>query len=76
MSGYTDHAPPEAAEFLDKPFTPTQLTAKVRQILDACVPRRVLVVDDESPIRSLLKHILEDAGFEVLVAANTTRSRS
>jgi CheY-like chemotaxis protein len=74
MSGYTENAPPDEADFLDKPFKPAQLTAKVRQMLDTVVPdlpaKRVLVVDDESSIRSLLKQILEDAGFEVLVAAN------
>ena len=35
----------------------------------------VLVVDDEPDIRSLLKEILEDEGFEIGVAENAEKAR-
>lgn len=35
----------------------------------------ILVVDDEPDIRSLLKEILEDEGFEISVAENAARAR-
>jgi two-component system nitrogen regulation response regulator NtrX len=37
---------------------------------------RILVVDDESEIRSLLKEILADEGYEVDVAANAAEARA
>jgi two-component system, NtrC family, nitrogen regulation response regulator NtrX len=37
--------------------------------------RHILVVDDEPDIRSLVKEILEDEGFNVAVAENATKAR-
>lgn len=37
--------------------------------------RQILVVDDEPDIRSLVKEILEDEGFNVSVAENATKAR-
>jgi PAS domain S-box-containing protein len=46
ISGYTDSAPPQLdpfteaeADFLAKPFTPAQLTTRVREVLNAVEPR-------------------------------------
>ena len=36
----------------------------------------ILVVDDEPDIRTLLKEILEDEGFEVRVAENAEQARA
>jgi two-component system cell cycle sensor histidine kinase/response regulator CckA len=77
MSGYSETIPVAidgrngSPEFLSKPFTPVELTAKVRKVLaKRRTVKRILVVDDEQPIRSLLKEILEGAGFEVFTASN------
>ena len=35
----------------------------------------ILIVDDEPDIRSLLKDILEDEGYEISVAKNATDAR-
>src|ERR1700753_2773143 len=37
---------------------------------------RILVVDDESDIRGLLKEILSEEGYDVEVAANAAQARS
>ena len=37
---------------------------------------RILVVDDESEIRGLLKEILADEGYEVDVAADASEARA
>jgi two-component system nitrogen regulation response regulator NtrX len=37
---------------------------------------RILVVDDESEIRGLLKEILADEGYEVDVAADANEARN
>ena len=59
------------AHFLQKPFSPESLSVKVRSILgEKTGIRRVLVVDDEGPIRDLLTAILEESGFHVLTAPN------
>ena len=38
--------------------------------------RQILVVDDEADIRSLLKEILADEGYDVAVAADATEARA
>jgi len=77
MSGYTDNVAAYRFEvdagraFLQKPFDPDSLAAKVRETLGPPqVAARILVVDDEDGVRSLLRHLLTDAGHEVLEAGN------
>ena len=77
MSGYTDEAVgpvgirDAGAAYLQKPFAPQTLAAKVREVLDAHVSRRtILVVDDQSGVRTLLHELLTSAGYRVLVATS------
>jgi len=77
MSGYTAEALPldqimkAELALLPKPFTPADLCRKVRTVLSAQVRRpRVLVIDDEEPVRRVLRQTLERAGYEVLEAEN------
>ena len=77
MSGYTDNAAAYRFEvdsgngFLQKPFDPDSLAAKVRETLGPPQSAaRILVVDDEEGVRNLLRHLLIDAGHEVLEAVN------
>jgi two-component system cell cycle sensor histidine kinase/response regulator CckA len=77
MSGYTDGAVAHhgsaysEAALLQKPFTPAMLLGKVRGALqEPGVRRRILVVDDEPQIRTLLCGILRNAGYDVVEAAN------
>ena len=58
-------------DFLSKPFSAHALAVKVRQILSGPQRRRsVVVVDDDAPVRHLVRKTLEDAGYSVLVGAN------
>jgi PAS domain S-box-containing protein len=61
-------------QFISKPFAPDALVAKVRETLE---PRhgvaRILVVDDESSVRTLLQKLLESSGYEVVAAENARR---
>jgi CheY-like chemotaxis protein len=75
ISGYSDDirehrgAGSETAPLLQKPFTPDALAAKIREVLASVRPAgTILVVDDEEPIRGLLRLILEPAGYAVLEA--------
>ena len=77
MSGFTEDAIlrggslQKGAEFIQKPFNPDQLGAKVREMLGA--PKRaarVLVTDDEAGVRDFLRVVLEGGGYEVIEAAN------
>jgi DNA-binding response OmpR family regulator len=61
--------PNDPASLISKPFTPRELAARVRRALGPRrVRRRILVLDQESAIRKLLKALLGRAGFEVIEA--------
>jgi hypothetical protein len=77
MSGYTASAivRQEILEaginYLQKPVSRDNLAAKVREVLGPPRPAgTVLVVDDEVGIRSLVRQVLQSAGYDVLEAEN------
>ena len=39
-------------------------------------PKNILIVEDETDFRDMLKHILESAGYVVVAAANGARTIS
>ena len=56
---------------LQKPFTPEALARKVWEMLGAPVTQKsILVADDDGGIRSLLRSILENDGYQVHTASN------
>ena len=74
MSGYADRdvtgeVKDAGSMFLQKPFTPTVLSEKLREAL-SCPRPRILVVDDEKSIRQFFCAVLAQAGYEVTEAAN------
>jgi len=73
MSGFVDQesfdfTAPGGAGFLPKPFTPGELTQFIRGALRGRARRsgivRVLVVDDEAPVRNMLQTLLAGLGYE------------
>jgi len=83
MSGYTADAILNQGilghdvNFLPKPFTVDGLCSAVRSVLDSqSAIRRILVVDDEESIREMLKQSLEQAGFEIMTAADGRHARA
>jgi signal transduction histidine kinase/CheY-like chemotaxis protein len=75
MSGYTadiigrEGVLDEGVDYLPKPFTPAELAAKVREVLDqARTVGRILVVDDDDAVRGILQKTLSAAGYEALSA--------
>ena len=76
MSGYTDDIIlrhgilEESAQFIEKPFSPEELARKIRSVLEPLRGARILVADDEALVRGFLRAVLQEAGYEVLEAAN------
>jgi len=77
MSGYSGPSVSDrglldpAAAYLQKPFSPDGLAAKVREVLGLPSPKGViLVVDDEPGVRHTLRKFLTGVGYEVFEAAN------
>ncbi len=78
MSGYSgeaivaEGALDAGTDYLAKPFTPEQLTGKVREALRAPAGegRTILVIDDDIAVSNLLRRILSGGGYRVLVASD------
>jgi two-component system, cell cycle sensor histidine kinase and response regulator CckA len=75
MSGYSERAIADrlnlAGTYLAKPFSPTGLAIKVREVLGPFRPSgTILVADDEPGIRSFLREMLTRAGYDILEAKN------
>jgi CheY-like chemotaxis protein len=84
LSGFTENVPESrtstllAWDFLAKPYAPVDLCERIHKLLGASVelvgeaksPKRVLVVDDERPIRRFFQEVLENAGYGVVTAEN------
>ena len=59
------------AGYLGKPFTPADLRAKVLETMSGRGRgETILVVDDEAPVRAVLRDFRASAGYSVLEAAN------
>jgi signal transduction histidine kinase/DNA-binding response OmpR family regulator len=83
MSGYTGNVVDErdnlepGVEFLQKPFTPDMLCAKIDSLLSATSAiQRILVVDDDASLRNLLAQTLEGAGFQTFTAEDGRDARA
>jgi PAS domain S-box-containing protein len=77
MSGYTEKGIVQqgvvdpSLNFLQKPFRPDELLWKVGEVLTRRPgPAKVLIVDDDTQVRSFVATLLEVEGFEVSQAAN------
>ena len=77
ISGYAEDAissrgmPENDLNYLPKPFSPEQLVARVRETLAAKDrPTRILIADGEAGVRGWLRAVLEQAGYEVMEAAD------
>ncbi|HTX34579.1 MAG TPA: PAS domain S-box protein [Bryobacteraceae bacterium] len=60
---------PETA-YLAKPFSPAELSRKIREVLGERVTGQILVIDDEAPVRTLIDRLLTDSGYHVFLAPN------
>ncbi len=77
MSGYSgnrievDGFLEESTSFIQKPFSREQLITKVREVLGPMPsPARILVADDDGGVRSFLRKVLEQGGYEVTEAVD------
>jgi two-component system, cell cycle sensor histidine kinase and response regulator CckA len=76
ISGYTaDVLAPEGVlapdvAYLAKPFSPAELSRKVRTVLGDRVTGQILVIDDEAPVRTLIERLLTDSGYKVFLASD------
>jgi two-component system, cell cycle sensor histidine kinase and response regulator CckA len=62
---------PGGEAFIQKPFKPKALTQKIQDLLSASsAPLSILVADDDSEIRALLRTVLEESGYRVFTAEN------
>ena len=75
VSGYTadvlgrEGALDSGVAYLAKPFTPAQLSIKVREVLGQSKPGgTILVLDDDDAVRGMLQQTLSDAGYDVVSA--------
>lgn len=74
MSGYAEMGPTASelevlgARFLQKPFTPDQLEAAVRNEMGQIQPARIVIADDDHGVRAFLRNVLEGAGYQVAEA--------
>ncbi|HUB81698.1 MAG TPA: PAS domain S-box protein [Bryobacteraceae bacterium] len=75
VSGYTadligrEGVLDQGVDYLPKPFTAAQLSLKVREVLGQKKPLgRILVIDDDDAVRTLLQQTLADAGYEAFSA--------
>ncbi|MBI3207375.1 MAG: response regulator [Candidatus Solibacter usitatus] len=72
MSGYAKDlhplstAAPAGSGFVQKPVSEALLGVKVRETLGPPRPAKIVVVDDEEGVRSIVARILESEGYEVL----------
>ncbi|MGO9261962.1 MAG: response regulator [Bryobacteraceae bacterium] len=56
--------------YVAKPFSPRELSRKIREVLGKRVTAHILVIDDDPAVRTLLERLLTDSGYEVFLAAN------
>ncbi len=76
-TGHSDRMNEEQAKemginaYIMKPYLASEIATAIRQVFDnekgpvPVTPKRILIVDDEAQIRTMLRKILEDAGYEV-----------
>ena len=68
--GLRERALPAGIRFLPKPFTRDALVLHVQEAIRKQMPNRILFVDDDPIVTRLAARALNQAGFEVLEAAN------